>query len=169
MGAIDNLVRQHKAKFEEYMESYIHKVDKSLASLDLNDVVKPEIKEGLLDIPKDISMLTDIEVGQKHFAAVQQFGYISCSAARAGVEVVAAEEAKDGAFSDAILKSDGKSADDRKAEAERDPIYRAWNNIWMEKKALCDRLKVLANSWDRRAESYSREMTVRMKMLDKGV
>jgi len=136
--------KELKDAYSKQVEVFEARVIKRLEDLSLtNEFIKPPVADTLLDIPADITRITDSELGQKHFAAVQWFGYIMSQTALADIKQTLAKEARDGIFSDAMLLSTRSSADDRRCEAERNDTYRIWNMIWMEHFAIFKTLQTL--------------------------
>ena len=161
MSEDKDVLVQKKKEFTKQLDSFNVSLDKKLQSMGLVDMEKFTGPNELVGDVGDISKVSDNDLGRYLFAATQMFAYVSSCRARADVERKAAEEAKLGAFNDALLLSDRSSVEDRKAEAGRDLVYRAWNMLHLEKEALYRRLEPLTVGWQRRAEAYSREITNR--------
>jgi hypothetical protein len=156
-----------REQLESEVEEFTQKVSEKLDRLGIKSIIKPETKEVLLSQPRDISNVSDQDIGRLYFAAQQWAAYISVCASRADAEATLAHTYKDRAYSRALSASEGSAAEDRKAEALLAPLHQEWNMVYLEKRALYRELQSISLSHERMAEAYSREMTRRKLEWDK--
>lgn len=157
---------------EKDVEEYKKLVNSRVRKAGLARVTKPEIPESLLVFDGDVTELSDKELGNRYFAAQQMCIYASSCATLADVEMFYANVMKEDAYARSILLSEGKSAEDRKAEAQRAPLHKAWNMVYLQKRGIFKILQTSAQSYERLADSFSREMTrrrVALEQTQKGV
>lgn len=151
-----SLEQQLNAEVRQFSRKVISRVKK----LGLHDIVEPSTDPKLIEFT-DITKLADQEVGKRYFAIQSWSAYAQSCAARADIEVIYSKEQMEMAFAKAILTATGSSAEDRKAEAQTSPRHRYWTRVYLEKFAAYKLLHTTALSYERFADSYSREISRR--------
>ena len=166
---IRQLVDRKRKEFESQLMLHDRDIAKRLKQLGVDEVEnKPSIKEEFIDLPDgaDVSKLSDDQIGRKHFGAGIWLGYVKTQCTIEDVKRTVAKEARDGALADALISAEGGSVDDRRAIASRDPVYRAWNSVYITHLSMYKRLNTLCETWESRVGLYSREITLRTALAN---
>lgn len=165
---IQDLVETKRKEFEGQLLRHNIATDKRLRDLDLDDTTKPEIDPEFLELPEscDVGALSNNQIGQRHFGGGVWLAYVQSQCALEDIRRTIAKEAREGAYSEALLGVDGGTADHRRAVAFRDPSYRAWNSVYLLHLTMFRRLSALCDRWKERVALYSREISLRVSLAE---
>jgi len=152
-------------QFQQEVRIFSRKVQARVKKRGLDGIKEPSTDKSVLDYV-DISRLTDVEIGSRYFTIQHWCGYALTQVAIADIEVLYSKEQKDKAYAKALLVAGGSAAEDRKARAEVSTNHVYWNNIYLEKYAFYKLLQVTAQSYEKLADGYSRELSRRRIAVD---
>jgi len=158
MRANENSTLEQQLNAE--VRRFSKRVTARVKKLGLHEFLQPDTDVKLLEFT-DITKLADQEVGRRYFAIQQWAAYAQACSTRADIEVVYAKEQMEEVFSKGILRAEGSSAEDRKAEAKISPRHRYWAKVYLEKLAVYKLLHTSSLGYERFADAYSREISRR--------
>jgi hypothetical protein len=132
----------------------INSIDESLAS-DLTD---------LYDV-KDITKIGDRDLGARYFKLVQTHTYINYIASLLDIQASYALSRKEYEYSKVLVRSDGKSSDDRKAQALISALHKQWSEVYLVKQAEYKLTRSIVVGLEKAIDAFSREISRRRLSL----
>lgn len=151
---------------DEEVESFSASIEDNLSQIGIV-AIDERLSSDLTDIYDvgDITKLSDRELGARYFRLVQTHTYINYVAASVDVQATYAMSKKEYEYSKALVRSDGKSSDDRKAQAVISPLHKRWSDVHLVKQAEHKLIRSIVVGLEKAIDAFSREISRRRLFL----